>query len=79
MRLQGKLSWNVLWFVYSKRAFFVDMRFSLGCIQGLNVAVTNRQVIQYEMTFARGLELQASRSSLSIFCMSCVPNTRTLE
>ena len=79
MRLQGKLSWKVLWFVYSRRAFFVDIRFSLVCMQALNVDVTNRQVTQYEMTFARGLELQASRSSLSIFCMSCVPNTSTLE
>ena len=41
MRLQGKLSWNVLWFVYSRRALFVDIRFSPVCMEGLNVAVTN--------------------------------------
>jgi hypothetical protein len=79
MRLQGKVSWKILWLAYSRRDFFVDIRFSLVCMRGLNVAVTNRQVTQYEMTFARGAELQASRSSLWIFCMSVVPNTSTLE
>jgi hypothetical protein len=54
MRLQGKVSWKMLWLVYSRRDFFVNIRFSLVCMHGLNVAVTNRQVVQYEMTFARG-------------------------
>lgn len=79
MRLLGKLSWNILCCMYSRRALCVEIRFSLVRMQGLNVAVTNRQVAQYEMTFARGAELQAARSSFSTFCMSVVPNTSTLE
>ena len=79
MRLLGKLSWNLLCCLYSRRAFCIDIRFSLVRMQGLKVAVTNRQVTQYEMTFARGAVLQAARSSFSTFCMSVVPNTSTLE
>jgi hypothetical protein len=79
MRLLGKLSWNILCCLYSRRALYADIRFSLVRMEALKVAVTKRQVEQYEMTFARGVELQASRSSFSTFCMSVVPNTSTLE
>ena len=79
MRLQGRLSLNVLCCVYSRRDLCVDMRFSLVRMQGLKVAVTNPQVTQYEVTLAIGPELQASRSSVWILCMSVVPNTSTLE
>jgi len=77
--LLGKLAWNTLCCVYSRRALCVTTKFALAVIAALKVAVTHRQVTQYDVTFARGAQLHASSSSLSIVCMSVVPNTSTLE
>ena len=77
--LLGKLAWNTLCCVYSRRALCVKTKFALAVIAALKVAVTHRQVTQYDVTFARGAQLHASSSCISILCMSVVPNTSTLE
>ena len=78
-RLLGKLSLNTLCCVYSRRNLCVKTKFALLPIEASNVAVTHRQVTQYDVIFARGAERLACSSSLSILCMSAVPNTSTLE
>ena len=68
---------NTLCCVYSRRNLCVKTKFALLPIEASNVAVTHRQVTQYDVIFARGAERLACSSSLSILCMSAVPNTST--
>jgi uncharacterized protein CbrC (UPF0167 family) len=57
----------------------VDIRFTFVASAVSCVAVTHRQRMQYDVTFATAHELHVSFCSCCTRCMSVVPNTSTLE